>query len=133
MMKEERMKVLEMLEKQVINADEAQRLLELLTCKSDKAKDSAYCFAEDFSGKAEAFGDKVESAVKEFAQNLESMAKNVEPKLRKATQIIIEKTVSTVDEVSKAFHDEECNCGAEKGECDCGQKTEDEDDTPKEN
>lgn len=131
-MKEERMKVLEMLEKQTITAEEAQRLLELLTKpveRKERVKEAACCFTEDFTDKAEAFGDKVEAAVKEFAQNLESMAKNVEPKLRKATQIIIEKTVSTVDEVSKAFHDID---EAQDTQQDV-QDDDNDDDEPKEN
>lgn len=139
-MKEERMKVLEMLEKQVINADEAQRLLEMLTkpCRGERTKEAAFCFAEDFGDKAEEFSGKVQSAVKDFADNLESMAKNVEPRLRKATQIIIEKTVSTVDEVSKAFQEDytKCNSNENKEECGCGcneETKESEDDEPKEN
>lgn len=127
-MKEERMKVLEMLENGKISAEEAQRLLELLTKPVPPRERAAY-FSEEFGDKAEAFGDKVESAVKEFAQNLETMAKNVEPRLKKATQIIIEKTVSTVDEVSKAFH-EDFTKDEKDDSCDCNNS---DDDEPKEN
>ncbi len=131
-MKEERMKVLEMLEKKVITAEEAQRLLELLT-KPGKGEKRDYCFTEDFSEKAGAFNEKVETLVKDFAQKLEAVAKDVEPKLKKATQIIIEKTASAVDEVSKAFH-ENCNCETENTcGCGCDCKPEEDDNEPKEN
>lgn len=134
-MKDERMKVLEMLEKQVITAEEAQRLLELLTkpIKGERAREAASCFTEDFSDKAEMFGEKVEALAKDFAQKLEAVAKDVEPKLKKATQIIIEKTVATVDEVSKAFHEETTKCDDKTDcHCDCSEKKEN-DDEPKEN
>lgn len=139
-MKDERMKVLEMLEKQVITAEEAQRLLELLTKPvkgetRERAMEAASCFSEDFTEKAVAFNDKLEAFAKESAQKLEAMAKDVEPKFKKATQIIIEKTVSMVDEVSKAFHEEHCQC-SEKEKCNnCEESKNDEpkEDEPKEN
>lgn len=106
-MKEERMQVLNMLGEGKISAEEAERLLELLTKsgKSDRREKIAD-FTAEFSDKAVVFNEKVEAIAKEFADKLESVAKDVEPKLKKATQIIIEKTVSAVDELSKTFHEE---------------------------
>lgn len=95
--------------------------------------DAASCFSEDFTEKAVAFNDKLEAFAKESAQKLEAMAKDVEPKFKKATQIIIEKTVAMVDEVSKAFHEEHCDCQCSENEkCD-NSCEEQKDDEPKEN
>jgi hypothetical protein len=106
-MKEERMQVLNMLGEGKISAAEAERLLDLLTKpnKSDR-KERMADFTAEFSDKAVAFNDKVEALVKDFAEKMETVAKDVEPKLKKATQIIIERTVATVDELSKTFHEE---------------------------
>jgi hypothetical protein len=123
-MKEERMQVLNMLGEGKISADEAERLLDLLTKpnKSDR-KEKMADFTAEFGDKAVVFNEKVESLVKDFAEKLENVAKDVEPKFKKATQIIIEKTVATVDELSKTFHEEV------KTE----EKNDEQDNEPKEN
>ena len=102
-MKEERMQVLEMLAEGKINADEAERLLTLLT-KTNKAERSKEVVC-DINEKTAAFNEKVNAAVKEFVDKIDRLTKDVEPKLKKAAQIVVENTVSTVDELSKTFNE----------------------------
>jgi len=102
-MKEERMQVLEMLAEGKINADEAERLLALLT-KTNKSERSKEVVC-DINEKTAAFNEKVNAAVKEFVDKIDRLTKDVEPKLKKAAQIVVENTVSTVDELSKTFNE----------------------------
>ena len=124
-MKEERMQVLEMLAQGKINADEAERLLALLTKtnKSDKTRE----VVDDINEKTAAFNEKVNAAVKEFVDKIDKLTKDVEPKLKKAAQIVVENTVSTVDELSKTFNEtikkEEDSCCCQ---CEDTEKEEDE-------
>ncbi len=120
-MKEERMKVLQMLEEGKIDANEAERLLELFTknVKSDKTRE----MVDDINEKTSAFNEKVNAAVKEFVEKIDKLTKDVEPKIKKAAQIVVENTVATVDGLSKTFNetseetdeteksDEDCCCG----------------------
>ena len=123
-MKEERMKVLEMLADGKIGADEAERLLSLLTktSKSDKTKE----MVDDITEKTAVFNEKVNAAVREFVEKIDKLTKDVEPKIKKAAQIVVENTVATVDGLSKTFNEtveeckEDCCC-----EC-CEEEAEDE-------
>lgn len=126
-MKQERMMILTMLENGKINAEEAERLLNALK-RNGNAFDK-----DDFSDNLEDRFTKIvegfNSFAKDLGEKLDNVAKDVEPKLKKATKIVVDKTTSAIDEISKTLgdkhkaDDEEGGCG-----CGCDDQKEDEDD-----
>ena len=104
-MKQERMKILELLDQGKITAVEAASLLEAL-----KASDSQERFWDDETKKSvqekvNQFSQNVECVSKDVGEKLESIFKEIEPKLRAATKIVVEKTVGIVDEISKSLNE----------------------------
>lgn len=94
-MKEERMAILGMLEKGIINADEAERLLIILQSSNGFDKDGIGKSVEDVFGKAgdalnsvaKAVGEKAEKiqpAMKDMANKVSEKAEDIEPAVRSA-------------------------------------------------
>ncbi len=94
-MKEERMAILGMLEKGIINADEAERLLIILQSSNGFDKDGIGKSVEDVFGKAgealnsvaRAVGEKAEKiqpAMKDMANKVSEKAEDIEPAVRSA-------------------------------------------------
>ena len=149
-MKQERMKILELLDQGKINAAEAASLLEAL--KGNDAHDRFWDedTAKNIQEKVSKFSHNVEGLSKDVGDKLEAVFKEIEPKLRTATKVVVEKTAVIVDEISKSLsetlknleersaeeqccQEDECcedsGVAAESGECCCG----DADDKPIEN
>lgn len=102
-MKQERLKVLSLLEEGKITADEASLLL-------DKLNQEAHHFisdetAEHVEEKLAKFAKSCEQFAKEFGQKAKVAYKDVEPKLKKASQTVLEKTASIVDDIAHSLHD----------------------------
>jgi polyhydroxyalkanoate synthesis regulator phasin len=130
-MKQARMKVLEMLENGKITADEAARLLEAM-----KRPEGAGTVIFDEETKEELeekfarFTKNVDVFAREFGSKVESAYREVEPKLKKASHVVLEKTASIFDDISKSLNDSLENArkaAEESAQCD------DADDTPREN
>lgn len=94
-MKEERMAILGMLERGIINADEAERLLIILQSSNGFDKDGIGKSVEDVFGKAgealnsvaKAVGEKAEKiqpAMKDMANKVSEKAEDIEPAVRSA-------------------------------------------------
>ena len=122
-MKQERMKVLEMLETGKISADEAARLLEAMKAAG---RDGFQGFSID-EEKLQRFTKGVDNFTREFGSRVESIYKEVEPKVKKASQAVLEKTAAVFDEISKSLNESLEN--ARKAAAEEPQ----EDDEPKEN
>ena len=115
----EKMRVLDMLENGKINAEEAARLLESLGRapifnkeQRDNVEEKIRCFAADVNKFARDVGEKVQV-----------MYKNVEPKIKKASQSALEKAAAALDELAQTIHSslektgEETCCCNEPGCC----------------
>jgi|GEM_PF-757949 len=105
-MKEERMQILRMVEAGKITAADAAKLFEAL--KSDSVGSNKEWKQE---------GPSFDERVKEFSKNAESFAKDlgskastlykdgVQPKVKKATRVVVEKTAHVVEELSRSLND----------------------------
>jgi len=138
-MKQERLKVLSMLEEGKISADEAAMLLDKINQGSDGSHFISEETSEQIEEKLKSFAKGAESLAKELAHKAEHVYKDMEPKLKKASQVVIEKTAAIVDDIAHALHEsiENAKNKAEKECCDedncaCEIKPND-DDTPKPN
>lgn len=121
-MKDERLRVLQMVEDGKISVDEATKLLDALKASADEQ----YYAGPDFQDKMKDFSRNVESFAKEFGGKMEGKFKEMEPKIKKATKVVVEKTAGLVDEISKALNESLKNfehgdcCEDDEDDCDCG-------------
>ena len=127
-MKQERLKILSLLEEGKITADDAAMLLEKLG-QADNHHFISDDTAEQVEEKLHRFAKSAESFAKEFCEKAGEAYKDVEPKLKKASQTILEKTAAIVDDISHYLHDSIENAKTKADEACCG----DTDDTPKPN
>jgi polyhydroxyalkanoate synthesis regulator phasin len=120
-MKQERMKVLELLESGKITADEATRLLETIR----RPEHGSFVFDDDtkeqFEEKVSRFTKNVDVFARDFGSKVENAYREFEPKLKKASQVVLEKTASVFDEISKSLNEslEQARKNAENGESCC--------------
>ena len=133
-MKQERMKILEMLEEGKITADEATKLLDAM--KRPQSSEGWFDSetVENVEDKFKKFTKHVDNFTREFGGRVETLYKEVEPKLKKASHTVLEKTASVFDDISKSLNEslENARKAAESccdGEPDCCC----DDDAPKEN
>ena len=124
-MKEERMKILQMVEDGKINVEEAGKLLDALKTSPE------FCDAEDFNDKLKEFCSNTENFLKSAGCKIGDFTKDMEPKLRKATKTIVAKTANIVEDLGKALAkclnnlnectDDECGCccGEEEQKPEC--------------
>lgn len=135
-MKHERLKVLEMLESGKITAEEATKLLEAM--KGAGHDHEVHTFTLD-EGNLNRFTQGVDNFAKDFGGKVENLYKDIEPKVKKASQAVLEKTAAVFDEIARSLNESlesarktaeenhgeaDCECG-----CDCGC----EDEGPREN
>jgi hypothetical protein len=129
-MKQERMKVLELLEAGTITAAEAKDLLE--TMKRPESEPHFFTIDEETKEQAaekfSKFASHVDQFTRDFGAKVQDVYREVEPKVRKAGQTILEKTAAVFDEIAKSLNeslenarkDGECGCDdADAGECGC--------------
>ncbi|MCL2699810.1 MAG: hypothetical protein FWE68_05805 [Defluviitaleaceae bacterium] len=129
-MKKERIKILEMLEEGKISVDDATKLLEAL--KSGSAFPWDAPDYDDAEEKLNEFSKNVDQFAKDCSEKFSSVYKEVEPKLKSATKVVLEKTVSLLDDVSRSLNEAACNM-ENKGDCCCEGDECKEEDKPGEN
>ncbi len=105
-MKEERMMILNMLESGKVSAEEAARLLEVIGKGKEKEECCSSKFSQDVEEKVQQLGATVDIWAKELAEKMDGVIREVEPKLKKVTQIIVEKTAATIDEIAQTMREE---------------------------
>lgn len=104
--KEERMLILNMVAEGKISVDESLKLLESLNAgqtKEDFTYDYNYDF--DFEEKVSKFSKSVDEFAKEMKDKFSVTFKDVEPKVKKATKTVVQKTVSVLDEISSSLNE----------------------------
>ena len=133
-MKQERLKILGMLEEGKITADDASKLLESLkrAGRQDRWDDLEDW---DFGEHVKSFSKNVEEFSREVGAKMDSAFKTMEPKLRQATKVVVEKTASLVEEISKSLNESLKNMENQKNGCCCEDEKEEKCDCegPKEN
>ncbi|MDR1000015.1 MAG: hypothetical protein LBL96_04325 [Clostridiales bacterium] len=120
-MKAERLKILEMLEAGIIKADEAVQLLQAI---KEPEEDRVFWDEENTKNlqeKVQKFTTHVESISKDVGERLEGVYKDIEPKLRSASRIVVEKTAALVEELGRNLNEtlKKFEEQAEKSECEC--------------
>ena len=96
-MQEERIMVLQMLQDGKINVDDATRLLDTLSSTHNKHCDKKSIDLED---KIKKLSKCVDSVAKDLGDKVGNVYKNMEPKLKKTTQCVVQKTADVVRELS---------------------------------
>lgn len=132
-MQEERMAILKMVEEGKISPNDAVKLMYALNSERPKRD---FCIEEKFNKASQA----MDEFAKDVREKMSSVAKEVEPKFKKTTHTIIEKTSEIVDELAQALREavknaeeninddnDDCN------ECENESKKDDDDNQPKEN
>jgi len=127
-MTDPKMRVLDLVESGKISADEAAKLIQALGSGprfiSKESKDS-------IEEKLQVFAKDVNKAAKELAGKVQEFYKDVEPKIKKASQSALEKAACSLDNLAQSINEsiekgaEECNCESKEECCD--------DNTPKPN
>ena len=101
--KEERLMVLNMLQEGKINVDEATRLLDNLkpsnNCNESEKLESV------FQKKLNTISENVEGISKEVGDKLGNILRKFEPRAKSATKKVVEKTISVMNNISKALDD----------------------------
>ena len=131
-MKQERLKILSMLEEGKITAADAAMLLEKLGSSDSHfiSEDTA----EQVEEKLQRFAKSAEHFAKEIGHKVGEAYKDVEPSLKKASQAVLEKTAAVVDEIAHTLHESIENAKKRAAEAECCEGTECcSDDTPKPN
>ena len=113
----EKMRVLELLESGKITADEAAKLIEALgSGPRFITKENR----ENIEEKLQQFSKDVNKFAKECGTKLHGFYKDVEPKLKKASYVSLEKCATVLDKLAKSIHEsmeesksEDCCCGPE--------------------
>ncbi len=121
-MKKASLKILALLESGKITSDEAVKLLEAVK-KNDGISTSFD--SEDVQEKLSNFSAQVDTFAKDVGGKMGSAFKEMEPKVKKATKVVFEKTAKVVDEISKSLNEtlknmetEDC---CEDTDCCCGE------------
>ncbi|MCL2702161.1 MAG: hypothetical protein FWE91_00945 [Defluviitaleaceae bacterium] len=125
-MKEERIKILQMVEDGKISVEEAGKLLEALKASCGN---EFFCDDEDIADRFQEFCHNTETFLKNVGCKIGEFAKDMEPRVRNVTKVAVSKTADLVDELGKALaaclnslnkceseNEECCGCGAEKDE-----------------
>lgn len=99
-MKDERLKVLQMIEEGKISVEDATKLLDAFK-NSQSAKEQKDL---DLYKKVSDFNDSIEQFAKDLGDKFSEAYKDMEPKLRDATKKVVEKTAVFVDDISKSLN-----------------------------
>jgi polyhydroxyalkanoate synthesis regulator phasin len=130
-MKEERMKILQMVEDGKITVEEAGKLLESLGVCDE-------CDEENFADKMKEFCKNTEGFLKSVGSKIGDFAKDMEPRVRNVTKTVVSKTADIVEELGKALaaclnslnNNKAEECGEE---CCCCCEEDEQEDENKEN
>ena len=132
-MNNEKMRVLDMLDAGKITAEEAAKLLEALKGTTGIMRKETRDNVEE---KLRHFGAECGRLAREAGAKVQELYRNVEPKVKKASQVALEKTACVLEDLACAINkslqknecccEEECCCEApaecaEPGEC-CGDE-----------
>jgi len=124
----EKMRVLEMLENGKITADDAAKLLEVLGGSRIVSKETR----ENVEERLHQFAQDVTKFAKDAGCKMQVFYKEVEPKLKKASQTALEKAAAALDSlacnISESIEKSEACCGSDECKCD-----EEDDNAPKPN
>jgi len=123
-MNNEKLRVLDMLDAGKITADEAARLLEALKGPGFMNKETR----ENVEDRLRQFGQECGRLAREAGSKLQVVYKEVEPKVKKASQAALEKAACVLEDLACAINkslekneccdDENCCCkGEESKEC----------------
>jgi len=115
-MREERMRVLALVEEGKITVEDATKLLEALSMSVSPTEEYAQD-SREFERKVNAFAKNAEAFARECGCKMEGAFREVEPKLRKASKVVLTKTASVIDELAKALNENLQNM--EKQDCCC--------------
>jgi len=129
-MSTEKMRVLELLESGKINAEEAAKLIEAIGASySFMSKDTR----ENVEERLNSFGKDVGKFAKDIGCKIQEYYKEVEPKIKKASQQALEKCASALDNLAHSVGDsiEKDCCTDEK--CVCPEADASNDNEPKSN
>lgn len=96
-MKEERLKILEMISEGKINAEEGVKLLDALNNSNN--------WYEEFNKHAQEKGHKFSECMENFAKDISEKTKDMEPKFKEVTKNVLVKTADTFEGVSKFLHE----------------------------
>ena len=124
-MKEERIKILELLNQGKITADEAARLFDALNAskaaKANKQKNrSEFNFdGSDMEEKLQKFSKSVDAFSKEFGGKISGTFKELEPKFKKTAKTVMEKTAVVVEDLAKALNESVKNMEAKSKDACC--------------
>jgi len=123
----EKMRVLELLEAGKISADEAAKLLEVLGGSRLMSKETR----ENVEERMQQFASDVGKFCKEAGCKVQALYKEVEPKLKKASQSALEKAAAALDSLAHNISDSiekaqaEACCNDNSDDCCCGSCDED--------
>lgn len=98
-MREERMAVLRMLEKGIITAEEAERLILALQNKEVKERINTEEISDGISDALNKVGDVLGSFVKTVSEKAEGVAKEMEPVVKKMAETVADKASSAAEEL----------------------------------
>jgi len=113
-MKEERLQILKMVEDGKISVEDAEKLLQAI--RPDNWKEAGPSFDE----RVKEFSQNAESFAKDLGAKTSALYKGVEPKIKKATKVVVEKTAYIVDELSKSLNETLKNMNKDKDTRCCG-------------
>ena len=102
-MRQERLRVLDLLDEGKITAEEATKILEAM--KGFKEHESDRAYSGDADEKLKNFTKQVDHYAREFGYKVQTAYKHVEPKLKKASQKVLEKTAAVFDDISKSINE----------------------------
>ena len=133
-MNEERMKILEMVEDGKVSVEDALKLMDSLNNERRYGYRKHYEKPEnaEIEEKIKKFAARADSFARDVGEKLEASIKHMEPKVKRATMVVAEKTARVVDELSRKLNDslnnmrekeacrEACREEAEEADCCCG-------------
>ena len=127
-MKEERMKILQMVEDGKISVEEAGKLLDALGVSGE-------CCGEDFADKMKEFCKDTETFMKNVGGKMCDFVKDMEPRVRNITKTAVSRTADLVDELGNALAAclNSLNKNEPAGECGCGCGCEEKEEESREN
>jgi len=127
-MNNEKIRVLDMLDAGKITAEEAARLLDALKGQSFMAKETR----DNVEDKLRHFGQECSRLAREAGTKLQVLYKEVEPKVKKASQAALEKAACVLEDLACAINkslekteccaDEDCCCATEEAKECCGNE-----------
>ncbi|MCL2217032.1 MAG: hypothetical protein FWB91_08445 [Defluviitaleaceae bacterium] len=121
-MNNEKMRVLDLLEAGKISTDEAAKLLEVLGANPRFVSKET---RENMEEKLQQFAKDVNKFAKDVGSKMQDFYREVEPKVKKASQTALEKAASALDNLACSINE-----SLEKKEAGCCEGEEPKDDTP---